>query len=511
MNKYRYLTPVEIIEYLCQGSANGFRKVYVDRLERWLGLSLPAVLRDFLLRVGRERVCIGEKDFLSSASFRKEEGYLIIGEIDGAGLTGISLEDMEKDNPPVYLRNVWGRWDILAESTEAYLLVELDRRLRKSRTVQDLENEEYKGAFSRYFYCKYLLCEEQTDRMDPSEVFVSVEKWSDIFPESDGDEEPEEEADEDPENNESGRRGNSGKMVILPQELKDFLFENKVFYTAAPYCVAICQEAETGILYSACFPKSDRRFVSLLQINDPPDSGKDRFEEKLFKELAERVHDPVMANCRKKIFLLPERVRGLAEEQLHIWSTDRIGDFLDIFEENPSWELGICESDRFIKCSGKAEWYEDEYLSTQWYGYHLREDPPFWTPAYRRGAKEEEETPPEELEPFLKEMFYQVHEFHLLNRYAFLAGKIVKKEGYSKRIEAYTDEERFALLAFYREIVDGIIECLLVCLEKRIFSVRIDGRDFTEFCKDPSAHLAGWMNRYKREELAFLEEGRLRR
>ena len=105
MNRYRYLTPVEIIEYLCQGSANGFRKVFLDRLEKRLGLFLPAVLRDFLLRAGRERVCIGEKEFFTPDFFRKKEGYLVIGKIDGAGLTGILLGDMGKDNPPVYIRN----------------------------------------------------------------------------------------------------------------------------------------------------------------------------------------------------------------------------------------------------------------------------------------------------------------------------------------------------------------------------------------------------------------------
>lgn len=529
MGTYKYLTSVEIIEYLCQGSANGFRKVYLDRVERRLGLPLPAVLRDFLLRVGRERVCIGEREFFSPASFRKREGYLVIGSIEGAGIIGISLEDTEKEDPPVYLRNVWGRWDALTESMEAYLLVELDRRMRRTKIARYQEHADCAGHLSRYFYCKWLMYKEQAWDMDPSEVFVPVEKWDDIFPEKDDgdwedwedDEAPDGEGNpEDDEDWDYGEDLNDdedwdadeapegdGETVIIPQELKDFLSENKVSYIAAPYCIAICREEETGILYSACFPKNDRRFASLLRISASDISNRDRYAEKLLNELAEKVHSPVMGHCLKKLFLLPEGVRELADEELHIRVAGWIDDFLEIFEKNRSWKLGVCESDRFIRCSGVGDWEKGETLPTIWYCHHLKEDPPFWNPAYRRRIKEEEEAAPKELEPFLKELFYRAHDYSLLNRYAFLAGKIVKKEGYSKRIENYTEEERFALLSFYREMADGVMERILDCLEKRIFSIRIGDRDFTEFCGDPTAHLAGWMNRYERKDLAFLDEG----
>ncbi len=547
MNRYRYLTPVEIIEYLCQGSANGFRKVFLDRLEKRLGLFLPAVLRDFLLRAGRERVCIGEKEFFTPDSFRKKEGYLVIGKIDGAGLTGILLGDMGKDNSPVYIRNIWGRWDVLAESIEEYLLVELDRRIRRTKIARYRNHNDYEEHLSRYFYSEYLLCRELSSSIERSEVFFPAEKWDDIFPgeedqedngyreeggkdpedrggwgegwedeedlEDDGDWEDEEapeddgdwEDEEDPEDDDECE--DCTEPVIIPQELKDFLFEHKVSYTAASYCIAICQEEETGVLYSACFPKDDQRFVSLLQVNEPCASDEARCVERLLNKLAEQIHDPVMARCYMNIFTLPERVRRLADEELHTWLANTIGNFLDIFEKNRSWKLGIRESGRFVKCSGLKERYEPEALPTLWYGHHLKEDPRFWTPAYRRGVKEEREAAPKELEPFLKELIYRGHDYNLLNRYAFLARKITTNEGYSKRTENYTEEERFALLSFYRQIADGVMERIFDCLERQVFSVQVGGKDFVKLCSNPLAHLEGWMNQYERKDLAFLEEG----
>ncbi len=224
-------------------------------------------------------------------------------------------------------------------------------------------------------------------------------------------------------------------------------------------------------------------------------------------KLAEQIHDPVMARCYMNIFTLPERVRRLADEELHTWLANTIGNFLDIFEKNRSWKLGIRESGRFVKCSGLKERYEPEALPTLWYGHHLKEDPRFWTPAYRRGVKEEREAAPKELEPFLKELIYRGHDYNLLNRYAFLARKITTNEGYSKRTENYTEEERFALLSFYRQIADGVMERIFDCLERQVFSVQVGGKDFVKLCSNPLAHLEGWMNQYERKDLAFLEEG----
>ena len=56
-NTYKILQSVEIIETLCQGAANGFGDSVLKAQEEKLGLRLPAVLRSFLLRAGRERIC----------------------------------------------------------------------------------------------------------------------------------------------------------------------------------------------------------------------------------------------------------------------------------------------------------------------------------------------------------------------------------------------------------------------------------------------------------------------
>jgi len=60
-----------------------------------------------------------------------------------------------------------------------------------------------------------------------------------------------------------------------------------------------------------------------------------------------------------------------------------------------------------------------------------------------------------------------VHDYNLLNRYSFLARKIVTKEGFSVRTQNYTAEERLALLLFYREMADGVTERIMDCLERR--------------------------------------------
>ena len=69
-NSYRGLRAVEIVEYLCQDLANGYTEDDLGAVENKLGLRLPIVLRDFLLRAGRERVCAGEREICSLEDMR---------------------------------------------------------------------------------------------------------------------------------------------------------------------------------------------------------------------------------------------------------------------------------------------------------------------------------------------------------------------------------------------------------------------------------------------------------
>ncbi|MDE7183231.1 MAG: SMI1/KNR4 family protein [Lachnospiraceae bacterium] len=197
-NTYRILKPIEIVEDLCQGSANGFAQSVLEAQEEKLGVQLPAVLRDFLLRAGRERVCGKEKEIFSPELFQVKDGYLVLGKMCGRSLAGILLDDLSKDNPPVYVRDAQGNWDLFAESMEDCLLAELDRRIRKTRTAN------YSlGYLGSYYYCEYLLCKEWTPCMDASEVLDSFhEKRETVLSYWEGDEEESDWDEEDLEDDE---------------------------------------------------------------------------------------------------------------------------------------------------------------------------------------------------------------------------------------------------------------------------------------------------------------------
>ena len=228
------------------------------------------------------------------------------------------------------------------------------------------------------------------------------------------------------------------------------------------------------------------------------------YTERLLAVLAERVHNPVMAHCLTKEQLLPENVRLLADEELHTWLANTIGDFLALFDKNKTWKIGIYVSGTFIECSKFEENGVEELLQDAWVGRHLKSDPPFWAPSFTRSIKKGQEAP-KALEPFVKELIYRVHDYNLLNRYAFLARKIVTNSRFSNLTKNYTEEERFALLSFYREIADGIMECIFDCLEKKVFSIRLNGKDFLELCNNPLVHLEEWMYQYGRKSLEFFQ------
>lgn len=489
---YKILQSVEIIETLCQGAANGFGESVLKAQEEKLGLRLPAVLRSFLLRAGRERICGREKEFFTPEQFRVEDGYLLLGKTGSRSQTGILLEDLTKDNPLVSVRDVQGNWNLSAASMEDFLLCELDRRIRKTKTAnQSL------GALGPYYYCEFLLCREWTPYMDASEVSDSfdVQTCAEEVCRRNGAWEDEDEQDF------------CGKHWDCPQELKDTLLEKSVTLPDRPYSIAICLEEETGIFYSAHVLQDKQKFESLLQINTGFSDAEQHRAQRLLSQLEEEVHAPVLAHCLAKLPLLPQNVRELAEEELRSHIAETIGDFLELFENNRSWKLGVCVSDKFIACSGIDQRTQSQPLPDLWFGHHLKAAPPLWAPSFVRKIKEKE-TAPEGAEPFIKEFIYRVHDYNLLNRYSFLARKIVTKEGFSVRTQNYTEEERLALLLFYREMADGVTERIMDCLERKVFSIQIKGKDFCSLCENPMAHLEGWVYQYERTSLRFLDEDR---
>ena len=519
------VTPIEIMDYLCNNSANGYQKDEVIQLEGQLGFVLPTVLRQFLLKAGKECICVGEKKIFSLSDFKKQEEYLIIKKIAKQGKLGILLNNISEDNPTLYIQNKQGGWNIFAENIESYLIIELDRRIRKAGESGD-------NSMRRYWYTN-CPCQELTTYMQPSEIYIFQEEpnleeeegpleelgeeefledldsdWDEDedWDEEDLDSEWDEDWDEEDLGSEWDKEDTDGDWdeedkEFLVGDLKNFLFARKVSLLQAPYSISICWDEETSSLYSAHFPREGQGFISLLQIKV------DRavhYIEQFLCVLAEGVHNPVIAHCLIKEAALPETVRRLADEELHTWLAGTISDFLELFEKNNSWEIGIYVSGKFIECSKSKDM--EEPLSIYWFGRHLKAEPSAWEPSFIRAVREKQEAP-KNLEPFLKELIYRVHDYNLLNRYAFLAKKIVTDGRFSNLTKDYTKEERYAMLSFYREIADNIMECIFHCLEKKMFAIRLNGKDFLELCSDPFVHLEGWIYQYERESLAFLDKG----
>ncbi len=502
------VTPIEIMDYLCNYSANGYQKDEVIQLEGQLGFVLPIVLRQFLLKAGKECICVGEKKIFSLSDFKKQEEYLII-KVAKQGKLGILLNNISEGNPTLYIQNKQGEWNMFAENIESYLMIELDRRIRKAGESDDTEN-----PMRRYWYTD-CPCKELTTYMQPSEIYIFQEEpnleeeegpLEEVLEDLDSDWDEDEDWDEEDLDSEWDKGDtdwdwNEEDKEFLVGDLKNFLFARKVSLLQAPYSISICWDEETSSLYSAHFPRDGQGFISLLQIK--VDRTVYYIEQFLFV-LAEGVHNPVIAHCLTKEAALPETVRRLADEELHTWLAETIGDFLELFEKNNSWKIGIYVSGKFIECSKSKD--IEEPLSICWFSRHLKAEPSAWEPSFTRAVRKKQEAP-KNLEPFLKELIYRVHDYNLLNRYAFLAKKVVTDGRFSNLTKNYTEEERYALLSFYRKIADNIMECIFYCLEKKIFAIRINGKDFLELCNDPLVHLEGWIYQYERESLAFLDKG----
>lgn len=501
---YKELTPVEIMEYLCFDSANGFREEAVAQQEADLGISFPGVLRNYLLRAGMECISARKPVFLLS-SFRNQEGYLVLGS-EERGLIGILTEDSVKEDPAVYVQVSPGNWRLLAESLTAYLMMELDQRLREARKFDYVEYHTERPE--RYYCCTHLESWELTGYMDSSAVYHAGGRQE--YPPR-GEEWGEEKEWEDFILVGSVEYEYHNDGMICPQELRETLGRNSIPVSEQMYKLGICFDGETDTLYSAHL-MPDGRFESLLQVNSgltvrlcrAVSAQKLHCAEELLTILAKEVHDPVMAYCRTRLDTLPEKVSSLAEAELHIWTADVIGDFLKLFDKKDPWKLGVLDSNIFVECSRLSR---QESLTDLWSVRHLKADPQPWNPSLTR-ASGGGEPAPAQLEPLVKELIYRVHDYNLLNRYSFLARKMVTNGNFSKLTEDYTEEERFALLFFYREILDGVMERLFACLEKRLFIIQVGGQEFLKLCPEPVDKLGGWLRWYGRKNLDFLDDGK---
>ncbi len=99
--------------------------------------------------------------------------------------------------------------------------MELDRRIRRTKIARYRNHNDYEEHLSRYFYSEYLLCRELSGSIERSEVFFPAEKWDDIFP---GEEDQEdngyrEEGGKDPEDS-----GGWGEGWMNQYERKDLAF-----------------------------------------------------------------------------------------------------------------------------------------------------------------------------------------------------------------------------------------------------------------------------------------------
>lgn len=468
--RYCSLTPIEIVEYLCQNSANGYREEEVTAKEQELGISFPEPLRTYLLRAGRECISIRRKEMFPLHAIEREGSYLILGETD-QGAIGIQCDAVSESDPEVFIREFFGDWSLLEESITAYLLLEIDRRIRELEANEYLDidaDEDDQKLLVHYFYCQHFTIKEL------------AAKEGDLF---------------------------GGNI----DEISETLQNNTNFVTRASYLIGFCLDRETNLLYCGHLAQNGS-IGSLLQVNSQ--STRYLYEkvslerlkviEALFAILAREVHDPVYAYCIQKRDALPERIYHLANEELHNYILATIGKFLALFDQKKTpWKLGVPVSENFVQCSGLSDWVPLEDL---WWGHHLKAAAEPWEPTLTRTATDGEPAS-EHLEPLVKEIIYQLRDYSLLNRFAFLSKKIVTNGRYSKLTADYTNIERFALLSFYRDMLDGVVERLFDCLERRLFTIHVKERDFVSLCPNPTAEVSNWLRWYRKKELDFLDTG----
>lgn len=482
----RYVAPgpIDLVGFLCLSSANG---VEVS------GPELPGLLAEFLSRRGLECISSDAGPLLDMGAFRREGEYLVIGGGEGFSL-GLPL-DLPGEDPPVLVKEEGGDWEPLAGSLSHFLLAGIDRRVRSCGGWR--RSQAYVPG-SYYHTCPNLEPRKLLGDLTAPD-WPSPEEW-------------EEEEDWYPMTaltiqNVTYPYGEEGRLQ-LPEGLEDFLKAHTLDLEGDSLALAV--DLATMTLYSARYG-ADGGYESLLQVRpclsaQIPYQGTEDFPlicrsvDETMDILARKVHDPALAHALALVNGLPQRVQALARKEMRYYSQRAVQLFLERFEEIQPYRLGRQGEEGFIPASGLRN--EGE-LAVLWSRRPQNANPFPWQPALPRVG--EDLPAPARLEPFVEEVLYRCRDYLLLNRYTFLARKMVTQGEFSKLTEDYTDEERFALLSVYREMLDGVLECLFTCIQTRELTVRIKGKDLLDLCPDPLSALPGWRRHYCRKELDFLD------
>ncbi len=485
----RYVAPgpVDLVGFLCLSSANG-----VQPME-----GLPGLLAQFLSKRGIERIAPAGGLLLDQGDFRREGDRLIIGGGEGFDLA-LPLDPLQED-PPVEVREVEGEWQPLAGQLSHFLLAGIDQRIRACHVPRGIQPF---AKRDQYTSCPNLEPRELLPELKgPSPEWVAeIEAeggtwsgWGTLTLQ-----------------NETYFYDKRGKLQ-LPEGLEDFLRENLLDIQDSPRALAV--DLHTMTLYSAWFGE-DGGFESLVQVRPQlsariPYRATEDFPlicqsvDETMDLLAHKVHDRALAYGLSLVPALPERVRPLGVKELRYYSYRAIQLFLERFVEKGPFQLGRKIEGRFLPASGLRN--EGE-LSVLW-SIHPQNASPFpWKPTLPRAEKEE--PAPAALEPFLKETIYRTRDYILLNRYTFLARKMVTQAEFCRLTEDYTDQERLALLTLERELLDAVLECIFTCVQEGELTITVNGKDLLTLCPDPLTHLPAWTRHYRRTSLDFLEEGK---
>lgn len=494
----RYVAPgpVDLVGFLCLASANGLE---VEPAERRLGVTFPTVLREYLSRRGVERISPAEEPLLDMSAFRVEDGHLILGGGEGYAV-GVALSELDREDPPVALRE-GEEWVPMAGKLSHFLLAGIDQRLRACHVPRRILPF---AARDCYTACPNL---------EPRELLDELER-----PDPEWQDEMEEEEEEWSGfgslilQNVTYPYDEKGKLV-LPEGLEAFLRAHLLEIEDAPRALAV--DLATMTLYSARFGE-DGGFESLLQVRPQhsaqirPQPTAEPFElvcrsvDETLDTLAREVHDPALAYTLSLLPGLPEGVRPLAQQEGRRYAYRSIQLFLELFEgKKVPFQLGRRLDEDFVAASGLRN--EGE-LSVLWSVRPLNANPFPWSPALAFDGAEPQAAPAA-LEGFLKEALYKPYSYILLNRYTFLARKMVTPGEFSRATADWTEEERFALLSFLRKALRAVLERLFTCIQEGKLTVWVGGGDLLERCPAPLEQLPGWLAYYRRPSLDFLDTG----
>ena len=108
-------------------SLEGFTDEEVDDMRALFG-ALPRVVEEFYRKAARSDVLhhgqdqwLLPEDFKRSEQFQKSECLILLCENQGVYLAGIRRENLDMDDPPVYLTENCKEWKLCADSTTEFL------------------------------------------------------------------------------------------------------------------------------------------------------------------------------------------------------------------------------------------------------------------------------------------------------------------------------------------------------------------------------------------------------